>query len=152
MDRVLLDTDIMSEVIKGKDAVVGERAAGYISAFGRLTVATPTVMEIVRGFRNAGRAELFSEALRLLRFHEIPAFDVDAAILAGEIDGDLMRSGQPLGRIDPMLAAIALARGLVLVTGNTGHYTRIQALGYELRRDNWRHPAAADAAERKDVG
>jgi len=37
-----------------------------------------------------------------------------------------------------MIAAIALRHGLVLVTGNTDHYQRIQALGYPLKLDNWR--------------
>ena len=34
------------------------------------------------------------------------------------------RAGQPIGRCDPMIAAIAIIHGLELVTGNTSHYQR----------------------------
>jgi len=47
--------------------------------------------------------------------------DVAAAELAGRITGDLDRIGQPIGRADPMIAAIAIDQGLELVTGNTAH-------------------------------
>jgi tRNA(fMet)-specific endonuclease VapC len=52
--------------------------------------------------------------------------------LAGRITGDLDRIGQPIGRVDLMIAAIAIDQGLELVTGNTAHYRRIQQLGYPL--------------------
>ncbi len=54
------------------------------------------------------------------------------------MDRCLLDTGQPLGRIDPMIAAIAVRLGLTLVTGNTAHYQRITALGYPLKLDNWR--------------
>jgi len=47
--------------------------------------------------------------------------DVAAAELAGRITGDLDRIGQPIGRADPMIAAIAIDQGLELATGNTAH-------------------------------
>ena len=69
---------------------------------------------------------------------EILAFDQPAADLAGRIAGDLDRLGQPIGRADPMIAAIALEHGLELVTGNIAHYQRVQQLGYPLTLVNWR--------------
>ena len=69
---------------------------------------------------------------------EILVFDQTAAELAGRIAGDLERVGQPIGRADPMIAAIALEHGLELVTGNTAHYQRIEQLGYPLTLVNWR--------------
>ena len=69
---------------------------------------------------------------------EVLSFDPTAAELAGRIGGDLARSGQPIGRADPMIAAIALAGGLELATGNTAHYQRIQGHGYPLVLVNWR--------------
>jgi predicted nucleic acid-binding protein len=64
--------------------------------------------------------------------------DTSAAELAGRITGDLDRVGQPIGRADPMIAAIAIDQGLELVTGNTAHYQRLQQLGYQLTLVNWR--------------
>ena len=50
---------------------------------------------------------------------EVLVFDQATADLAGQIAGDLDRVGRPIGRCDPMIAAIALANGLDLATGNT---------------------------------
>jgi len=47
MDRALLDTDIFSEVLKGVDQAVVAKATAYFSTFGRYTISTITVMEIV---------------------------------------------------------------------------------------------------------
>jgi tRNA(fMet)-specific endonuclease VapC len=69
---------------------------------------------------------------------EIVSLDVQIAEVAGRIYGDLERTGQPIGRADPMIAAIAVQQGLILVTGNQAHYQRIQALGYTLQLENWR--------------
>ena len=60
------------------------------------------------------------------------------ALSSGHKATDLERTGQPIGRADPMIAAIALQHGLTLVTGNQSHYQRIQQLGYPLLLDNWR--------------
>ena len=37
-----------------------------------------------------------------------------------------------------MIAGIALARGLVLVTGNRGHYERIIRAGHPIEIEDWR--------------
>jgi predicted nucleic acid-binding protein len=58
--------------------------------------------------------------------------------LAGRIYADLERTGQPIGRADPIIAGIAMQHGLLLVTGNQNHYQRIQVLGYDLKLANWR--------------
>lgn len=50
----------------------------------------------------------------------------------------LEAQGVPIGRIDPIIAAIALRHGIALVTGNTNHYERIRSLGYDLVLANWR--------------
>lgn len=73
----------------------------------------------------------------------------DEAVVAGRIYGDLERTGQPIGRADPMIAGIAVVHGVVLATGNVDHNERIQALGYELTIDNWRdNPMRASLSKR----
>ena len=137
MDRSLLDTDILSEILKGRDPNVVANAAAYLSGFGDYLVSTITVIEIVRGLHRRGREEEIQQSLTLPNIRLL-TLDLRAAELAGRIDADLERSGQSIGPIDPMIAAIALRHNLTLVTGNLFHYQRIQALGYELHLDNWR--------------
>jgi predicted nucleic acid-binding protein len=69
---------------------------------------------------------------------DVLTLDIQSAELAGRIYADLERIGRPIGRADPMVAAVALRHGLTLVTGNQRHYRRIQSVGYDLQLDNWR--------------
>ena len=50
MNRSLLDTDLLSEIVKGVDPRVTAKAKRYRAAFGRYTLSTVTIMEVVKGF------------------------------------------------------------------------------------------------------
>jgi len=136
--KALLDTDMLSEILKGIDRRVATRAMAYRDAFGHYTISTITVMEIVKGLHKVQREERMQQFLDGLTTVELLTLDLQSSVLAGRMYADLERLGQPIGRADPMIAAIALHHGLTLVTGNTNHYQRIQELGYRLKLDNWR--------------
>jgi tRNA(fMet)-specific endonuclease VapC len=142
MRKSILDTDIYSEVIKGRNSVVSANARKYLDAFLQLTISSITVMEIVQGLHKKGRASSVERFRVLADESEILDFDRPAADLAGRIYADLERTGQPIGRADPMIAGIALHHGLVLATANTAHFRRIQDLGYPLELENWREVEA----------
>jgi tRNA(fMet)-specific endonuclease VapC len=138
VNKALLDTDIYSEVLKAIDQNVARNATAYRQAHGFLTISTISVMEIIQGYQRVGgsaRIQAFRNAIAL---EEILVFDQAAADLAGQIAGDLDRVGRPIGRCDPMIAAIAMTNSLELVTGNTTHYQRLHSLGYALTLVNWR--------------
>lgn len=95
-------------------------------------------MEIVYGFQRVQNAHRLHDFLAAVASEEVLELERHAAELAGRIAGDLDRTGQTIGKADPMIAAIALQHGLELVTGNMAHYQRIQHLGYPLTLVNWR--------------
>lgn len=64
--------------------------------------------------------------------------DLESCKVAAHIFGHLDAKGIPIGRSDPMIAAIAITNNLTLITGNTKHYQRIVDLGYPLKLENWR--------------
>jgi tRNA(fMet)-specific endonuclease VapC len=106
---------------------------------GILTISVVTMMEIIQGLQKVGASSRRIQGFRIaVGQEEVLVFDQAAADLAGQIAGDLDRVGRPIGRCDPMIAAIASTHGLELVTGNTTHYQRIQQLGYPLTLSNWR--------------
>ena len=142
MKRSLLDTDIFSEILKNRNPQVAQAAERYRAAFGRLTLSAITVMEIVKGLHKANQADRLTAFLRNLSLEEVLLFDVPAAELTGQIYADLERTGQSIGRADPMIAEIALHHGLILVTANTDHFRRIADLGYPLELENWREEPA----------
>jgi len=140
MERSLLDTDMFSEALRGHDPAVRAKAEAYLDVFGHFTFSVITVAELIDGFRRQQRDDRIAALMAEIEAgkHEVIALDVRAAEVAGLLFGDLHRTGQPIGRDDPFIAATALVEGLPLITGNTEHYARIQALGYPLRLENWR--------------
>jgi len=75
MDPSLLDTDIFSEVLKAKDAKVVRAAAEYRRQFGRYSVSTPTVTELVKGFQKQGREDRIQALLNGLTTEEVLSLD-----------------------------------------------------------------------------
>jgi len=55
MDKSLLDTDILSEILKGKHFNVINQANAYYQKFGKYTISTITILEIVKGFHKVQR-------------------------------------------------------------------------------------------------
>jgi tRNA(fMet)-specific endonuclease VapC len=123
---------------KGSIPTSPANATAYRNGFGRYTLSVISIMEIVRGWQRKQSPRRLQRFLTSIASEEILPFDQPAAELAGRIAGDLDRTGQPIGRVDPMIAAMALQHGLELVTGNTAHYQRVQQLGYPLPLINWR--------------
>ncbi len=118
MTRSLLDTDILSEIIKGRDSAVLERAAAYIATHGRLTTSAISIAEIVYGLRRMGREDRLAQFETAANLAEVLPFDDSTARLAGRINGDLVRKGRTIGMPDVMVAAVALRAGIPMVTGN----------------------------------
>lgn len=139
MRRALLDTDILSELLKGKNEIVRERAAAYQAEVGRFAISTITVMEVVKGLHRLGREAAVGQFLSGIAALDVILVDAEVATLAGRIYADLERAGRPIGRADPLIAASALVHDCDLVTGNVAHYEAIRSAGHALVIDNWRN-------------
>jgi tRNA(fMet)-specific endonuclease VapC len=74
-----------------------------------------------------------SLGLQLAFFTEFVSlpFDDAAAQSCGQIQAHLLTRGIPIGPNDVLIAAIALANGLILVTHNTGEFSRVAGLVLE---------------------
>jgi len=88
--------------------------------------------ELYYGAYKSARREANLAVLATLfaSFNSYP-LDGEAARISGEIRADLARKGTPIGPYDLQIAAIALANNCVLVTHNTGEFSRIAGLKLE---------------------
>jgi tRNA(fMet)-specific endonuclease VapC len=138
VNKALLDTDTLSEIGKGRNPKITANANIYRNIYCYYSFSVITVLEIVRGYQKAQDFRRLHAFMASIASEEIFPLDLAPAELAGRVNGDLDRIGQPIGRADPMIAAVAIINGLELVTGNTAHYQRIQQLGYPFVPSNWR--------------
>ena len=66
----------------------------------------------------------------------IKNFTEKAALIQADLRAKLEKTGAPTQKEDSMIAAIALANHMVLVTRNTKHFAAIQEVS-ELEIENW---------------
>src|SRR6478752_4651035 len=128
MPPVLLDTDILSELIKRRNPAVQQHALAYSRQQGRLAFSAMTRYEVVRGY--AQRAA----TIQLARF---AAFCQRSLILsitdivldrAADLWAFARNHGHPHNDADLIIAATALEDSRSLVTGNTPHFAWIPGL------------------------
>lgn len=125
----LLDTNAVIALMKNHPRVV-ER----IRQMGRskLVICAPVEAELWFGVNKSNRVEENRRhLLNLLEWLPSLAFAGEATRLCGEIRATLASQGTPIGPYDLQIAAIALANDCVLVTHNTGEFSRIAGLKLE---------------------
>jgi tRNA(fMet)-specific endonuclease VapC len=136
MPRTLVDTDILTDFLRGKNEHVSRRAEAYLRDYGRLSISVVTVFEIVRGRHQANQVDRAAQFLQWTRTTDIVAFDAECAQLAREMAGALLRGGATVGVADVLIASTAIVRGVVLATANVDHHQRMLPFG--LKIENWR--------------
>jgi tRNA(fMet)-specific endonuclease VapC len=126
----LLDTNVCIRILNGSSPSVAARLQATSPAEVRLCSVVKA--ELLYGARHSKRVD---GNLRLLhRFFEPLAslpFDDRCAEEAAFIRLDLGRSGRPIGPNDLLIAAIARAHDLVLVTHNIREFNRVPGLRVE---------------------
>ena len=134
MDSFLLDTDIVSEVLKQRNATVQQNAAAYLRQHQKSCFSSVTRFELIRWYKvtNATtqlrRFQVFCQNSLILPLTE-PIFDRAADLWAyGRI------RGHPIEDADVLIGATALEHGRILVTGNEAHFNWMPGLTV----DNWR--------------
>jgi tRNA(fMet)-specific endonuclease VapC len=122
----MLDTDIVSYVIKGKSEKIKERLQALIPSM--VCISVMTRAELQYGLKRLpAEHHLHLAVKQFLKIVHILNWDTAAADGYADIRHQLVSTGQPIGELDMMIAAHALSADAVLVTNNTRHYERITA-------------------------
>lgn len=124
----LLDTDALSEILKGRNEHVGLLAVEYLRKHGTYHFSLITRFEILRGL-HAKEATTQLERFEILCEESIvfPLSD-KAVVRAARIWADLRRQGTPIGQADLLIGSTALAEGRAVATRNTQHFRLIPDL------------------------
>lgn len=131
MLRHLLDTNVCIQILRDRPPSLRERFNRLADS---LSISTVVLMELLHGAARSARPEHNRrEVKRFAANLEVLAFDADAADHAADIRASLERRGQIIGGYDLMIAGHARSRGLIVVTGNLGEFTRVEG----LRCEDW---------------
>ena len=130
MLRYMLDTDISSYLIRGDPPEVLEQLRKHLN---EVCISCITEAELQYGAMKRGNRLLTQKVILFCDL--IPCIDwtqATAKIYAG-IRTDLEAQGTPIGSMDMLIAASALAENVTLITNNVAHFSKVRGLKIE----NW---------------
>lgn len=132
MTRFLLDTNVLSALVRGPRGPIRDKVAeagGAAGVYTSVIVAAELRFGVAkkRALRLAAQLEVILDEMLVAPFAP-PADKVYAALRS-----DLERAGTPIGANDLLIAAQALHDGSVLVTDNVREFGRVPQLTVE----NW---------------
>ncbi len=122
----LLDTNILIYFFKNQGNV-GQHLVSVSP--NNVYVSTITLFELYTGIAKSTLPEKRTMQLqKLLAEINVLGFDEKAAAIAATIRSTLEKQGTPIGVLDMLIASIALANQLMVVTHNTKEFSRISKL------------------------
>lgn len=133
MTRFLLDTGSAGDYIHRRRGLY-ERARSAVTSGHRLGICLPVLAELWYGVENSSSRNRNAERLR----RALPDFIVwplteTAAEEFGRIAATLRKVGRPIGKMDMLIAAIALSLGKTTVVSSDNDLSTVPGLTVE----NW---------------
>jgi tRNA(fMet)-specific endonuclease VapC len=134
MTRYLLDTNIVSDLIRNPQGKIARR----IAEIGENLVCTSIIVaaELRYGATKKNSARLTAQLESVFGGLEILPFETPAEIAYGDLRTQLEAAGKPIGGNDMLIAAHAISLGHTIVTDNEREFSRID--GFTL--ENWLRP------------
>ena len=120
---ILADTDVLIDYLNGVSPVY-EQVARYVDAE-QLATTVITIFELLSGADEGKRGKATKAVAGSL---PILSLDIASAERAAVIRRHLDRTGKSIGMADSLIAGIALASDLPLLTRNRGHFARVPNL------------------------
>lgn len=127
----LLDSNILIYAFKNMGAV-RSRIAQHDES--EILLCTPVIWELLSGaLKSQSPQKQLSQLDAFQARFATLGFDLDSAKHAAKTRAYLEQCGTPIGPVDTMIAGIALAHKLTIVTRNTREFGRVPG----LRMENW---------------
>ena len=125
--KYLLDSNAVIGLLAGKASLTKRVRRHAPQDFGVSAIATH---ELFYGAFKSERKAHNLNVVEGLQF-EVVEFDQDDSRQAGAIRAALAIAGTPIGPYDVLIAGQAQARDLILITRNTGEFSRVNGLRIE---------------------
>ncbi len=127
MKPAILDTDILSEFLRGNQKVIA-KVDEYLKKYGFVNLSVITYYEILNGLLYKDAKKQLSRFEDFVKLNKVIPLTPRTAKIAATIQADLRKKGTEIGHTDTLIAGIAIAGELQLITNNTAHFKRIKGL------------------------
>jgi tRNA(fMet)-specific endonuclease VapC len=128
MKPSMLDTDILSEFLRGNPKVINN-VDEHLKEYGFISLSIITYYEILNGLLYKDARKQLTKFEDFVSLNKVIPLTLRMAKTAAVIQADLRKKGTEIGHTDTLIAGIAITSELQLVTNNTNHFKRIKGLG-----------------------
>lgn len=132
MKQSILDKDVLSEFLRGNIKVI-KKVDEHLKEYGFVSLSIITYYKILNGllYKDARKQmERFEEFVTL---NKVVPLTIRTVKISANIQAELRKKGIEIGHTDTLIAGVAMASELQLITNNTDHFKRIKGLDFA----NW---------------
>lgn len=130
MKPSLIDTDILSLFFRNHPEVT-DRFSAYLATHDKINISIITYYEILSGLKHRDANKKMALFLEFASTNSVLPLTESSVNISSQIYADMRRSGNPLDDIDILIAGVAIANDLKMVTRNRRHFGRINGLEVE---------------------
>jgi tRNA(fMet)-specific endonuclease VapC len=103
----------------------------YCQEYRQLSFSLITYYEILSGLKHRDAQKQLDKFLRFSQLNQIILLSEESVAISAQLYADLRKKGTPVDDIDLLIAGVAMANNLVLVTHNQKHFSKIEGLELE---------------------
>lgn len=129
--KYLIDTNVCIKFLNGRSEKLKQK---FISTdFAEICLCTIVKAELYYGAEKSQNSKTNFDNVKYFDSFKTYSFDDQSAQIYGKIRTQLEKSGVIIGPNDLLIASIAIANNLILVTNNLKEFARIK----ELKLEDW---------------
>jgi tRNA(fMet)-specific endonuclease VapC len=127
MKPALIDTNILSFFFRNHSLIV-ERFQAYLNDHDKINISIITYYEIVSGLKHRDAQKQLTSFQEFVSYNTVLPLSTSSATISADIYANLRNKGTPIDDIDILIAGIAIANNLIIVTNNIRDFGKIENL------------------------
>src|SRR5258706_16191935 len=117
MKPSMLDTDILSEFLRGNPKVIA-KVEEYLKEHGFVNLSIITYYEILNGLLYKDAKKQLSRFEEFAELNKVIPLTLRTVRISANIQAELRKRGSEIGHTDTLIAGVAMGNELQLVTNN----------------------------------
>jgi tRNA(fMet)-specific endonuclease VapC len=127
MKPALIDTNILSFFFRNHNLVVNNFQA-YLREYDKINISIITYYEIVSGLKHRDAQKQLASFQEFVSYNSVLPLTTNSTNISADIYANLRTKGTPVDDIDILIAGIAIANDLIIVTNNLRDFQKIEDL------------------------